>query len=46
MDEAKNIALNDTRYSEIVDFLYREAELIDEGRFSEWLQLMAEDLLY
>ena len=46
MDEAKTIGLNDSRYAEIVDFLYREAELIDEGHFSKWLELMTEDLSY
>ncbi len=46
MDEAKTIGHNDPRYCEIVDFLYREAELIDEGHFSNWLELMTEDLLY
>ena len=46
MDEAKTIGLNDPPYSEIVDFLYKEAELMDEGRFSNWLELMTEDLIY
>ncbi|MEE9232441.1 MAG: aromatic-ring-hydroxylating dioxygenase subunit beta, partial [Nitrospirales bacterium] len=46
MDDAKTIGINDPLYSEIVDFLYKEAELIDDGRFSNWLELMAEDLTY
>ncbi len=46
MDDAKTIGLNDPLYSEIVDFLYTEAELIDDGRFSDWLELMTEDLIY
>jgi 3-phenylpropionate/cinnamic acid dioxygenase small subunit len=31
---------------EITDFLYREAELLDERRYEEWLALLAEDLRY
>jgi len=46
MDETKTIGLNDPVYSEIIDFLYKEADLIDERRFSNWLELMAEDLTY
>jgi 3-phenylpropionate/cinnamic acid dioxygenase small subunit len=32
--------------AEVAEFLYREAELIDERRFREWLDLLAEDLVY
>ena len=31
---------------EIEDFLYREAELLDERRYREWLDLLAEDVRY
>ncbi len=31
---------------EIEDFLYREAELLDERRYEEWLDLFAEDARY
>jgi len=31
---------------EIEDFLIAEAELLDERRFSEWLDLLAEDITY
>jgi 3-phenylpropionate/cinnamic acid dioxygenase small subunit len=31
---------------EVEDFLYREADLLDERRFREWLDLLAEDLVY
>lgn len=31
---------------EIEDFLYAEAELLDERRFREWLDLLADDLVY
>ena len=37
---------NDPRYSEILYFLYREAELLDERRFSDWLELLTEDIYY
>ena len=30
----------------IEEFLYREAELLDERRFNEWLELFAEDASY
>ena len=31
---------------EMAEFLYREADLLDERRFPEWLDLLAEDLVY
>jgi hypothetical protein len=31
---------------EIEEFLYEEAELLDERRFGEWLGLLTEDLIY
>ena len=31
---------------EIEDFLYREAELLDERRYREWLDLLADDIRY
>lgn len=31
---------------DIEDFLYREAELVDERRFEEWLELFSDDLRY
>ncbi|HEY0518432.1 MAG TPA: aromatic-ring-hydroxylating dioxygenase subunit beta [Ilumatobacteraceae bacterium] len=33
-------------YCEVMDFLIEEAWMLDDGRFDEWLQLMAEDLEY
>lgn len=30
----------------VEDFLFQEAQLLDEGRFDEWLDLLAEDLVY
>jgi 3-phenylpropionate/cinnamic acid dioxygenase small subunit len=32
--------------AEIEDFLYREAELLDERRYEEWLALVAPDIRY
>ena len=32
--------------AEIEEFLYREAELLDERRYEEWLALVAEDVRY
>ena len=31
---------------EVAEFLYREADLLDERRFNDWLDLLAEDLIY
>jgi len=31
---------------DIEDFLYHEADLLDQRRFKEWLDLLAEDLVY
>jgi PAH dioxygenase small subunit len=33
-------------YAEIIEFLYREAELLDDNRFAEWLDMLAEDIYY
>ncbi len=32
--------------AEVEDFLFHEAELVDGGRFQEWLELMADDVQY
>lgn len=32
--------------AEIADFLYREADLLDERRYSEWLGLLTDDYEY
>jgi len=40
------IAPTDPRYSEVLQFLYREAELLDTERQVEWLDLLAEDITY
>jgi 3-phenylpropionate/cinnamic acid dioxygenase small subunit len=33
-------------YSEIVEWLYSEAQLLDQGDFLQWLQLTTEDIAY
>jgi len=33
-------------YSEVLDWLYREARLLDQGDFDSWLALMAADISY
>ena len=35
-----------TLKQDVEDFLYREADLLDERRFEDWLELLAEDLVY
>jgi 3-phenylpropionate/cinnamic acid dioxygenase small subunit len=38
--------VDDTVYLEVQRFLYREAELLDAGRFDEWLGLLTTDITY
>ncbi len=45
-ETSKTIGPKDPLYWEIVEFLYHEAELLDTGRFRDWLALMTEDLSY
>lgn len=45
-EDKKNLLSTDPCYAEALDFLYGEAELLDAGRFTEWLDLMTEDLSY
>lgn len=33
-------------YGEVLEFLYREAELLDSNRYSDWLTLFTDDVLY
>jgi 3-phenylpropionate/cinnamic acid dioxygenase small subunit len=33
-------------YGEVVEFLYREADMLDSYRFSDWLAFFAEDVRY
>jgi 3-phenylpropionate/cinnamic acid dioxygenase small subunit len=36
----------DARYAAVVQFLYHEAELLDDRRFDAWLELLAADVDY
>ena len=45
-DRSKPIGPGHPVYGEVVEFLYQEAELLDTGRFRDWLALMTEDLSY
>ena len=36
----------DARVSEVEDFILREARLLDEQRYAQWLELFAEDAIY
>src|SRR6266545_4551809 len=45
-DSSRIIGAQNPVYWEIVEFLYHEAELLDTGRFQDWLALMTEDLSY
>jgi len=44
--ESVKIPLGDPAYNEILEFLYTEAELLDEGRELEWLDLLDEEISY
>jgi 3-phenylpropionate/cinnamic acid dioxygenase small subunit len=40
------VPVGSTPYNEVLEFLYDEAALLDQQRFDEWSQLLAEDLSY
>lgn len=41
-----SIEISDAVVGEINDFLFYEAELLDTGRFEDWLSLLTEDIRY
>ena len=41
-----DIPTTDPRYAEVIQFLYHEAELLDNARQVEWLDLLTEDVTY
>lgn len=43
--EAGSLANLQTHF-EVEQFYYREAELLDDGRYADWLELLADDLDY
>ena len=38
--------LTEAEYRTVVDFIYRECQLADEGRWDEWEELLADDMHY
>ena len=46
MSEREDRAARLLLTQEIAEFLYREADLLDERRYAEWLDLLAEDIRY
>ena len=46
MSEANDRSARLLLTQEIADFLYREAELLDERRYADWLALLADDIRY
>lgn len=40
------VPVGSSTYSQVVDFLYREAYQLDAGNFETWLALFAEDISY
>lgn len=45
-DVLKPLPISSPVYNEVVAFLYREAWLLDHDLFNEWLQTLAQDLVY
>ncbi len=45
-EELERVGSGEADYHAVVDFLHREAELLDERRWREWLALLAEDVTY
>lgn len=46
MKNGEVVRASDPRYAEVLEYLYREAELLDGGEFNEWLELLADDVRY
>jgi 3-phenylpropionate/cinnamic acid dioxygenase small subunit len=44
--KGKRVATGSALYNQIVEYLYDEAAMLDQHRFEEWYQTLAEDLLY
>jgi PAH dioxygenase small subunit len=40
------VPIGSTEYNEVLDWLYREARLLDHGDFTGWLALMTDDIAY
>jgi 3-phenylpropionate/cinnamic acid dioxygenase small subunit len=46
LGELVRVGSGEADYHAVVDFLYREAELLDQRRWRDWLALLAEDVTY
>jgi len=46
MSAESQVPITAELYREISEFLYREAALLDHRKYKEWLELLADDLLY
>jgi 3-phenylpropionate/cinnamic acid dioxygenase small subunit len=44
--DARAVAADANTHFEVAQFYFREAELLDDGRFADWLELLAADLHY
>jgi 3-phenylpropionate/cinnamic acid dioxygenase small subunit len=38
--------VSDRLYREVSEFLFREAQLLDNGKFKDWLELLSEEIRY
>jgi 3-phenylpropionate/cinnamic acid dioxygenase small subunit len=43
---ARRVRVREPLYADVVEFYYDEARLLDEDRFDEWFELLADDLRY
>lgn len=44
--EPAGLPVDDATYREITEFAFREAELLDDRRYDEWVELVTEDFVY
>ncbi|MGW4370980.1 aromatic-ring-hydroxylating dioxygenase subunit beta [Nocardia takedensis] len=42
----ENVVASSALYREVEDFLFREAHILDEHRFEDWLRLLTDDIEY
>lgn len=43
---SSRVRADSAQYADVLAFLYLEAELLDSGKFQEWLTLLTEDIVY
>jgi 3-phenylpropionate/cinnamic acid dioxygenase small subunit len=41
-----SVRTDSPEYADVLEFLYHEAELLDSGKFEEWLTLLTDDVVY